>query len=74
MPPEFVGDDHKFEDANRVPDKLTDEDMKFASPLIQVLSENLVKMIFSTDWHTRELSLNKIEEEVSLGKTSQIIG
>ena len=74
MPPEFVGDDHKFEDANRVPDKLTDEDMKFASPLIQVLSENLVKMIFSTDWHTRELSLNKIEEEVSLGKASQIIG
>ena len=48
--------------------------MKFASPLIQVLSENLVKMIFSTDWHTRELSLNKIEEEVSLGKASQIIG
>ena len=74
MPPEFVGDDHKFEDANRVPDKLTDEDMKFASPLIQVLSEKLVKMIFYTDWHTRELSLNKIEEEVSLGKTSQIIG
>jgi len=74
MPPEFVGDDHKFEDPNRVPDKLTDEDMKFASPLIQILSENLVKMIFSTDWHTRELSLNKIEEEVSLGKASQIIG
>lgn len=45
MPPEFLGE-HQF-DANSVPKKLNVEDLSFATPLFKILSENLVKMIFS---------------------------
>jgi|LauGreDrversion4_2_1035121.scaffolds.fasta_scaffold21712_5 hypothetical protein len=47
----------------KIPEKLTkDEDIRFAEPLMQVFNEQLILMLFSTDWHTRELGLKNIKE------------
>jgi hypothetical protein len=38
--------------------------MKIAAPLIPILNEQPIKMLFSTDWHVRESSLTKIDDEL----------
>jgi hypothetical protein len=48
--------------------------LKVAGPLIPIFSEELVKMLFSPDWHIRELGLQKIEEELLLGSNSKVLG
>ena len=51
----------EFEDETgkgmKIPDKLSEEEMKFASPLIPILSEPLIMMLFAPDWHAREKSV-----------------
>ena len=48
--------------------------MKTAAPLIPIFGENLVKMLYSYDWHVREQGLQKIEEELTKGSNSKILG
>jgi hypothetical protein len=36
---------------------LSDEDMKTAAPLIPIFGEEIVKMLYSYDWHVREHGL-----------------
>lgn len=57
-----------------MPDQLSEEDMKFASPLIPIFGEDLLRMLHANDWHMREYSINKIEEEISLGNSTKILG
>ena len=59
--------------APKIPEKLTkDEDLRFAEPLMPTFTEKLILMLFSTDWHTRELALKTIKEDLGsnrLGST-----
>ena len=48
--------------------------MKTAAPLIPIFGEEIVKMLYSYDWHVREHGLQKIEEELTLGANSKILG
>ncbi len=71
---EFL-DESAFGDLNgKLPDHLSDEDMKTAAPLIPIFGEEIVKMLYSYDWHVREHGLQKIEEELTLGANSKILG
>ena len=55
-------------------EELSEDDMKIAEPLIPVFGMDLVKMIFSSDWHLREQAINQISEEISLGTKSEVCG
>jgi hypothetical protein len=48
--------------------------MKIAAPLIPIFGLDLIKMIFSADWHIREQGVNLISNEASLGTKSEICG
>lgn len=51
--------------APKIPDKLTkDEDLRFAEPIMPTFTEQLILMLFSTDWHTRELGLKTIKDDL----------
>lgn len=58
----------------RVPDKLSEEDMKFAGPLMDVFGDELLRMLHANDWHLREQAITKIEEEITLGAKSKVLG
>jgi hypothetical protein len=48
--------------------------MKTAAPLIPIFGDEIVKMLYSYDWHVREQGLQKIEEELALGSNSKALG
>jgi hypothetical protein len=48
-------------------EEMTDEEMKLPEPLIPVFGMEIVRKIFSSNWHSREWAVNQISEELSLG-------
>jgi hypothetical protein len=57
----------------KIPDKLSEEDMKYAGPLMDVFGDELLRMLHANDWHLREQAITKIEEEISLGAKSKVL-
>ena len=55
-------------------EELNEEDMKIAEPLIPVFGMELMKKVLSSDWHHRELAVNQIVDEITLGSKSLICG
>ncbi|CDW76992.1 UNKNOWN [Stylonychia lemnae] len=53
---------------------LTEDDMKSAAPLIPVFGMEIIKKIYSADWHLREKAIQEVIEEVTKGTKSQICG
>jgi len=45
--------------------ELSEEDLKKAEPLIPVFGMELMKKLFSSDWHLREQALQEITDEVA---------
>jgi len=48
--------------------------MKYAGSLMDVFGDELLRMLYASDGHLREQAITKIEEEISLGAKSQVLG
>jgi len=53
---------------------LDEETMALAQPMISVFGLDIMKKLFSADWHLREEALRDIEREVKLGSNSALCG
>ena len=45
-----------------------------AEPLIPVFGMELMKMLFSTNWHLRAKAVEETERELKLGTKSKLLG
>ncbi len=70
-PAEINRDPERFD---LVAHELDTESKELAEPFLPIFGMEILKKVFSEDWHLRELGLREIIKEVELGSKSKILG
>lgn len=65
-------DDNQGRGNSSSPEPLSGQQSKQAEPFLHILSEPIVKRLFSKNWQFREEGLSKIQSELSSGSSSSI--
>lgn len=55
-------------------EELTDDKLILAEPFIPIFGTEIMKKIFSKDWHCREAGFKEVIREAALGRGSTLLG
>ena len=68
----FLEDEENSKRYNLEAQDLDKETMELAKPIIDVFGLDIIKKLFSLDWHLREEAIRDVEREVKLGTKSAL--
>ena len=70
----FLEDEDDSRRYNLEAQDLDKETLELAQPIISVFGLDIIKKLFSADWHLREEALHDVEREIKLGSKSALCG